>query len=56
MWVLKNERARGLKISSPTRMGGCHAIRYDEAGVSRDAVDHILDSFRFLDPPAEPRP
>jgi hypothetical protein len=56
VWVLKDDQGRGLKISNPTLAGGCHHIRYSKTGLSARAVDHILDSFRFLEPPAEPRP
>lgn len=58
VWVLKIEPCDFyvLKTSNPRMMGGVEFVNGRPSELSEAAADHILDSFRFLEPPAEARP
>jgi hypothetical protein len=58
VWVLKTESCGFclLKTSNPRLMGGVDFVDDKPPDLSEAAVDYILDSFRFIEPPAEPRP
>jgi len=58
VWVLKIESCDFyvLKTSNQRLMGGVDFVYGKPSDLSEAAADHILESFRFLDPLAETRP